>query len=138
MPSFESADHAEIRALLSRYFAAINDKRLDARVVAATFASDGRILRPNGTALVGREAILEGQSASFARFRATHHVTSDHLVDIDGVRASLRAHVTAMHLWAAEESDPPRSSRTSSRGACCARWQSARRTGGASPSSRTT
>ncbi len=103
----ELADRAEIMELVSRYFAAIDDKRLDDRaIVDATFAPDGRIVSPNGTALVGRDAIFSGQNTSFARFRSTHQVTSDYVIDLDGDTARLRANVTAMHLWAAEESDP--------------------------------
>ena len=55
--------------LISRYFAAVDDKRLDASVVGSTFLADGRIVRPNGAALVGHTDILEGQQQSFARFR---------------------------------------------------------------------
>jgi hypothetical protein len=43
---------------------------------------------------------------SFARFRATHHVTSDHVIDITADTAQLRANLTAMHLWADDECDP--------------------------------
>src|SRR5262249_27240692 len=92
--------------LISRYFAAVDDKRLSASVVASTFLEDGRIVRPNGAALVGHEEILEGQQQSFARFRATHHVITDHLIDWQDSTARVRANVTAMHLWKAEEGDP--------------------------------
>jgi hypothetical protein len=102
----EFIDRAQISDLLSRYFKAIDDKCLDRTTVEATFTADGRIVRPNGAALVGREAILDGQKKSFARFRATHHVTSDHIVDLDGDTARLRANLTAMHLWSDEQRDP--------------------------------
>ena len=91
--------------LISRYFAAVDDKRLDASVVGSTFLADGRIVRPNGAALVGHEEILERQQQSFARFRATHHVVTDHIVDVDDATAHVRANVTAMHLWKAGEGD---------------------------------
>ena len=91
--------------LISRYFAAVDDKRLSASVVESTFLADGRIVRPNGAALVGHDEILERQQESFARFRATHHVITDHIVDVDDATARVRANVTAMHLWKAEECD---------------------------------
>ncbi|MEW9528354.1 nuclear transport factor 2 family protein [Microbispora sp. NPDC049125] len=100
------ADRAEISSLVSRYFSAIDDKRLDRAAVEAVFAAGGRVTRPDGSSLVGPEAIAAGQSESFARFRATHHVSSDHVVDLDGDGARLRANLVAMHLWADQERDP--------------------------------
>ena len=43
---------------------------------------------------------------TFSRYRATHHVISDHIIDLEGDNARLRANMTAMHLWSDEESDP--------------------------------
>jgi SnoaL-like domain len=63
-------------------------------------------MRPNGSAMVGPQAILTGQTEGFARFRATHHVITDHVLDLDGDIASLRANLTAMHLWAYGHTDP--------------------------------
>jgi ketosteroid isomerase-like protein len=92
--------------VISRYFAAVDDKRLNAQVVEQTFLEDARIVRPNGAALTGHREILESQQESFARFRATHHVITDHVVDLEHDTATVRANVTAMHLWRPEESDP--------------------------------
>jgi hypothetical protein len=39
--TIEHTDRLEVAALLSRYFAAVDDKRLDAETVAATFTPDG-------------------------------------------------------------------------------------------------
>jgi hypothetical protein len=100
-------DRLAIMELVSRYFAAVDDRRLtDPSIVDATFTPDGRVVSPNGAALVGRDAIFAGHSKSFDRFRATHHVTSDYVVDFDGHTARLRANVTAMHLWKIDRSDP--------------------------------
>lgn len=73
----EISDRLAIAELLSRCFSAVDDKRLDLSAVEAVFAGDGRLIRPNGSAMVGPHDILAGQTQSFARFRATHHVTSD-------------------------------------------------------------
>jgi len=103
----EFHDRLAIAELVSRYFAAIDDNRLtDPETVNATFAPDGRIVSPNRVTTVGRDAIFAAQSTSFARFRGTHHVTSDYLIDIDADTARIRANVTAMHLWKIEASDP--------------------------------
>jgi hypothetical protein len=72
----------------------------------AVFTASGRLTRPNGAHLVGPAAIAAGQSESFARFRATQHVSSDDVIDLDGNSARLRAKLIAMHLWADDERDP--------------------------------
>lgn len=92
--------------LISRYFAAIDDKRLELSIVESTFTSDGKMIRPNGAELIGPEAITQAQSVSFARFRATQHVITDHVVDLETDRARIRANVVAVHLWAAGHGDP--------------------------------
>jgi uncharacterized protein (TIGR02246 family) len=106
----EHAGRSEVAALLSRYFAAVDDKRLDAETVASTFTPDGRVVRPNGAALVGGDAILTGQNESFARFRVTHHmitdVLTDHVAERDGDTVRVRANLQAMHLWADAHRDP--------------------------------
>jgi hypothetical protein len=88
-----------IPELLSTYFAAVDDKHLDADIVAATFLPDGRIIRPDGVALTGPVEILAEQTTSFARFRATHHMLTDHVVTRSGDTAQVRANMQAMHLW---------------------------------------
>ncbi len=56
--------------------------------------------------MVGPHDILAGQTQSFARFRATHHVTSDYVIEVNGDTAQVRANLTAMHLWDHGEGDP--------------------------------
>jgi uncharacterized protein (TIGR02246 family) len=102
----EHTDRSQVGALLSRYFAAVDDKRLDAETVAATFTPDGRVVRPNGAALVGRDAILSSQNESFVRFRVTHHMITDHLIERDRDTIRVRANMQAMHLWADAHRDP--------------------------------
>lgn len=92
--------------LLTRYFAAVDDKRIDANVVRETFTSDARIIPPGGTEMTGRESILDSHTKSFARFRATHHVITNFIIDIKGNRASLRSNIIANHMWADNEEFP--------------------------------
>ncbi|WP_167477571.1 nuclear transport factor 2 family protein [Nocardia arthritidis] len=98
-------DRAQIGELLSRYYGAIDDKKLDRELVDATFAVDGRLVNPLGDALVGRAEITERQSRAFTLFRATHHAITDQLIEIDGDTARLRANMTAMHLWTEDYTD---------------------------------
>jgi hypothetical protein len=106
MSEGDATDRYAIIELLSRYFSAVDDKRLDLASVEGSFSDDGRLARPNGSAMVGPQEILSGQNASFARFRATHHVITDHVVDVAGDTARVRANLIAMHLWEYEQSDP--------------------------------
>lgn len=48
----EPADRAEITGLVSRYFGAIDDKRLDRATMEAVFTGGGRLTRPNGAAIL--------------------------------------------------------------------------------------
>jgi ketosteroid isomerase-like protein len=89
----------DLAMVVSAYFAAIDDKRLDADVIAATFLPDGRLIRPDGVALIGHAEILAEQNESFARFRATHHMVTDHVISRSGDTALVRANMQAMHLW---------------------------------------
>jgi hypothetical protein len=101
------AERVALIELMGRYFAAVDDKRLDLATVEASFAEDGRLVRPNGSAIVGPQEILAGQSESFARFHATQHVISDHVVDVVGAdAAAVRANLIAVHLWADGQGDP--------------------------------
>lgn len=110
-------DSAVLRELLARYFAAIDDHTLGSDVVEAVFCDDAQLVRPNGAALCGPAQILAGQTRSFARFRATHHVSSDHVfgfdrdTDLAVDTARVRANLIATHLWAhhdpeSEQTDP--------------------------------
>ena len=93
-------EKTQITDLLIRYFAAIDDKCLDIQIVKATFSNDAKIIRPDGSEMTGHENILEGHIKSFARFKATHHVITNFIVDINDNKATLRSNVIANHLWA--------------------------------------
>lgn len=102
----ELSDRAHITELLSRFCSIIDDKRISVSTVADIFTPDGRIINPNGTAVVGPEAIAAEKAKSFSRFKATQHITSDYIIDLNGDTAQFRANMIAMHLWSEEENDP--------------------------------
>ena len=99
-------ERIEIGDLLVKYFRAIDDKQFDKAIVKATFTNDAQIMRPNGSATIGHDNIFDGHKKSFARFKATHHVITDYIVDINDTLATLRANITAMHLWADNDDNP--------------------------------
>ena len=96
----------KISDLLIRYFAAVDDKHIDMKIVQATFTIDAKIIRPDGTAIVGQESILDAHIKSFARFKATHHVITNFIVSINNDMATLRSNIIANHLWADNENNP--------------------------------
>ena len=99
-------EKTEIADLLVRYFAAVDDKCIDIKIVRETFTIDAKIIRPDGTAIVGQENILESHLKSFARFKATHHVITNFIVNINNDMAALRSNIIANHIWADNENDP--------------------------------
>ena len=102
----EIIERTQISDLLIRYFAAVDDKCIDMRIVEATFTSDAKIIRPDGTAIVGQENILNGHLKSFARFKATHHVMTNFIVDVNNDVATLRSNIIANHMWADNGDNP--------------------------------
>jgi hypothetical protein len=102
----EIIERTKITDLLIQYFAAVDDKCLDLKIVKATFTNDAKIIRPDGIEIVGQENILDGHVKSFARFKATHHVITNFIVDINNDRATLRSNIIANHMWADNEDYP--------------------------------
>src|SRR6476660_180464 len=102
----EIIERTQITDLLIRYFAAVDDKHIDLKIVKATFTSDAKIIRPDDTEIVGQENILDGHLKSFARFKATHHVITNFIVTINNNMADLRCNIIANHLWADDQNNP--------------------------------
>ena len=99
-------EKAQITDLLVKYFAAIDDKCIDMVIVKATFTTDAKIIRPDDTEIVGQENILDAHLKSFARFKATHHVITNFIVNLNNGMATLRSNIIANHVWADNENDP--------------------------------
>jgi hypothetical protein len=99
-------ERTQIADLLTRYFAAVDDKCIDIHIVKATFTNDAKIIRPDGSEMVGQGGILEGHTRSFAPFKATHHVITNFIVEIDNNMANLRSNIIANHIWADNEDNP--------------------------------
>ncbi|MEL7564518.1 MAG: nuclear transport factor 2 family protein [Dehalobacterium sp.] len=78
-------DRMQVSELLSHYCSIVDDKCISVTAVAAIFTPDGRYVSPNGAAVVGSEAIAAEKAKTFSRFRATHHVTSDHIIDLEKI-----------------------------------------------------
>ena len=100
-----AADRLAIGGLLSGYFRGLDDKRLDAAWAEAVFTADAVLDFPPDRVVQGPGAILDLTERIASWWKATHHLTTDHLVDIDGDDASLRANLYVTHI---HHDDDPR------------------------------
>lgn len=96
----------QISDLLTRYFAAIDDKQLDEKIAEAIFSIDAKIVRPDDVVIIGSENIFNAHKKSFDKFKATHHLFSNFLIDINNDRATLRANLIANHIWKGKKDNP--------------------------------
>lgn len=99
------SDRAELIELLGRY-ADIADLKefteLPGRVLTDPVTLDFESVAGIPPATVPLGDYVEILRASFAPFAATHHAITGHVVDIDGDRATIHAHVRAEH-WVPDE-----------------------------------
>jgi len=100
----ELRDRDELVELMSRY-ANVSDTRdweqLPRLVFCEEITCDFSSLGTPVTKL-SREAWCQRMKLVFAGWKATHHAITNHLMAIDGGRATIRAHVRAEH-WAPAE-----------------------------------
>lgn len=99
-------EKTQIADLLTRYFAAIDDKQLDLKIAKATFSKEAEIIRPDDVLIVGPENIFNAHKSSFDKFKATHHLFANFLIDINNNNATLRANVIANHIWRGKKDAP--------------------------------
>ena len=100
----EFIEKTHIADLLTRYFAAVDD--INVQIVKATFSIDAKIIRPDDSEIVGQENILDAHLRSFSRFKATHHVITNFIVDINNDIATLRSNIIANHIWGDNQDNP--------------------------------
>ena len=89
------------RDLVLRSVAAM-DANAPARL-ADLFTDEGEIVRPNGTALHGREAIRASYAQRSAE-RITRHVVTNILVDVHSIREA--SSVCCVMLWSGSTAEP--------------------------------
>jgi hypothetical protein len=92
-------DETRIIRVISRYFRALDDKQFEESHFRQFLAADARVIRPNGNVTEGLLRIVDSYANSFARFEATQHLLTGHVVDVDARTASLRVNLVAIHLW---------------------------------------
>ena len=95
----------EVTQVFNRYYRALDEKNFELSHLQQIFTPDAEVVRPNGAAMVGPEVIGNSHKESFARFRGSQHILTNHDVTIDGDQATVRANLVAMHLWAKGKSN---------------------------------
>jgi hypothetical protein len=96
-----------ITEVVNRYFATLDERRLDLATLSRIFTTDAKIVRPHGLITVGPQAIAESHTENFSRFRATQHMASGLIVTrVSDTEARFRGNLVAMHLWAEGQGDP--------------------------------
>jgi 3-phenylpropionate/cinnamic acid dioxygenase small subunit len=87
-------DRARISDLLHAFARALDTK--DWEAYAAMYAESGVLELPWAT--VGRAELAGFVSQDLGRFHATHHLSSNHSIEIDGDTARSRSYLLSMHV----------------------------------------
>ncbi|WP_026412216.1 nuclear transport factor 2 family protein [Actinomadura oligospora] len=85
------ADRAEIVTLLDRYARALDDRGFDLPALAALFTPDATVGRPaDRDEHTGLTDISQFLTETMATFGTTQHIYANHLISVDGDKASFR------------------------------------------------
>ncbi|MFH9085583.1 nuclear transport factor 2 family protein [Streptomyces sp. NPDC017673] len=96
------ADRAELTALADRYLAHLDRDRHRDDWFDSVFTEDAHLVFPMGE-YRGTAGLAEFQQLARTTFERTHHQGTNYAVDVDGDRALIRAHLTAVHVRRAAE-----------------------------------
>ena len=94
-------DRAAISDLLVDFARSLDDQ--DWAGYAALYATDGVLAIAPTISHTGRDGLAEFVAASLGRYAGTHHVSSNHAIDVDGDTASARSYLIAAHVFDAAE-----------------------------------
>ena len=87
-------DRAQISDVLHAFARALDTR--DWQAYLDTYAEDGVLELPWAT--VTRAQIAASVPGDLGRFHATHHISSNHQIEIDGDTARSRSYLLAMHV----------------------------------------
>jgi hypothetical protein len=96
-------DRTQISDLLYSFAAALDNK--DWQAYAANYAEGGYIELPDpqsagGTFILHKSEMLELVPKSLGRYTATHHISTNHQISIEGDQARSRSYLQAVHVAA--------------------------------------
>ncbi|WP_052423140.1 nuclear transport factor 2 family protein [Nonomuraea candida] len=93
----ELGDRAELAALCDRYVTHLDRDRDDDTWFDAVFTEDVQLVFPMGE-YKGMAGLARFQEMARGTFERTHHMSGNYAIEIDGDRARVRAHLTAVHV----------------------------------------
>jgi hypothetical protein len=96
-------DRTQISELLYSFAAALDNK--DWHAYANNYADDGYIVLPDpqspgATFTLHKNKMLELVPKSLGKYSATHHISTNHQISIDGDKAQSRSYLQAVHVGA--------------------------------------
>ncbi|MDT0347349.1 nuclear transport factor 2 family protein [Streptomyces litchfieldiae] len=92
----ELTDRSEISTLVDAYFLSMDRRRFDSETVASLFTPDVTFDFPVGGSDLSDYAEAFGEV--FGWYKFTHHVSGNHIVRLDGDRATLRWNAIMVHV----------------------------------------
>lgn len=96
------SDRAAISDLCDRYVMHLDKNRDSDAWLDSVFTEDVRLTFPMGE-YKGMNGLAAFQEMARTTFERTHHVSSNHAIELDGDRAKVRAHLLAVHVRRGEQ-----------------------------------
>jgi hypothetical protein len=95
-------DRAELGQLCDSYLLHLDLDRADDSWLSSVFTEDAHVTFPMGE-YKGMDGLLAFQEMARANFVASHHVGTTSEIKLDGDRARVRVHLTAVHIAKTDE-----------------------------------
>ncbi|NLU74342.1 nuclear transport factor 2 family protein [Streptomyces sp. HNM0575] len=108
------ADRMDVRDLVDRYLAGLDEAEFDDAWARSFFTEGGRFEFAMG-GHEGAAGMAEFTAAMMGKWRRTHHMAAGHIVEVDGDRARVRGNLLATHLHPREAAPDGPSGRPASR-----------------------
>ncbi|MFF8608915.1 nuclear transport factor 2 family protein [Streptomyces sp. NPDC015346] len=100
----ELTDRVEIAELCDRYTANLDKNRGSDDWLPSVFTEDAHLTFPMGE-YKGLAGLAAFQQMARTTFERTHHISANYAIRLDGDRAEVAAHLTAVHVRRREEPD---------------------------------
>jgi SnoaL-like domain len=96
------SDRAEIAQLCDRYVMHLDWDRDNDEWLGSVFTDDAHLAFPMGE-YQGLGGIAEFQEMGRRNYTASHHISANNYIELDGDRARVRVHLVAVHVGRREE-----------------------------------